>query len=323
MEFGVDYSTSRPDPALLAAHGVAFACRYVAGGSADKHVTDTEIGALHRHGIAVVANFESTAGRARDGRNAGMEDGARARYAMQSLGFPDDRPCYFSVDFDATPGELVTVGDYFRGVAQSMPRRLIGVYGGIRTVLYLRRQMLADWWWQTYAWSGGEVASGVHLHQYSNGHSLAGGDVDYDHSLAVDYGGWGPTMTVQLTADDLKAIADEVISKVKIRVNSATGHTDYTLGEAVENLTHHANAASASADAIGVSLATITRTLATPPVDVGLLAASLVRDPGFAEALATAVAAATEPEPTAREIADAVVTAYGQRLAVAPPQPVA
>jgi len=36
------------------------------------------------------------------------------------------------------------------------------------------------WFWQTYAWSGGQVHPATHILQYSNGHRLGGVDCDYN-----------------------------------------------------------------------------------------------------------------------------------------------
>src|SRR5262249_28733037 len=57
-------------------------------------------------------------------------------------------------------------------------------------MLWARRGNVAEWRWQTYAWSGGQWAPDCHIQQYRNGGDLAGGAGDLDQALNARYGQW-------------------------------------------------------------------------------------------------------------------------------------
>ncbi len=50
----------------------------------------------------------------------------------------------------------------------------VGVYGSYRTI----ESLDADWYWQTYAWSGGRVSQRANMIQCRNGVNMAGGSND-------------------------------------------------------------------------------------------------------------------------------------------------
>lgn len=193
---GVDYSDGRPGGAALAAAGMAFACRYLTwpGIRAAAALTATEVADLHGHGIAVVANFEKDQTRALGGRAAGLIDGQQALTALQALGFPSDRPVYFSVDFDAVAGQQPAIDAYLGGCAVALGSARVGVYAGIGPIGRCAANHSARWFWQTLAWSGGKVSPFAHLYQNQTGSTGAkpinGAAVDYDRALQLDYGQW-------------------------------------------------------------------------------------------------------------------------------------
>jgi hypothetical protein len=55
-------------------------------------------------------------------------------------------------------------------------------------VRYCVNFKVCDWFWQTYAWSGGLVHPDAHILQYSNGHTLAGVSCDYNHASTSGFG---------------------------------------------------------------------------------------------------------------------------------------
>lgn len=150
----VDYSFSRPSPATIKAHGYTAVGRYL-GGTPDKQLTKAEAATLHAAGLGIWLVFESTADRAKAGRAAGVADAKTARSKAAALGYPAACPIFFAVDFDAAAS---TVSAYFDGVKSVLGDRA-GVYGGINVV------GLADWAWQTTAWSGGRLSPHAHLYQ--------------------------------------------------------------------------------------------------------------------------------------------------------------
>lgn len=210
---GVDYSWGRPDPAALVAAGKTFAVRYLAYhyysptsghtyDDAGKGVSAAEIGLLHSHGLDVVLNFESTAGRAKLGRAAGIEDAKAASAAVQALKAPAGIPVYFSIDVDTTSADWPAIEGYFAGVNSVLGLDRTGAYGEASILAHLRSKGLIRWLWQTYAWSGGVTLSGIHLKQYLNGQKIGGAAVDLDRAYVSSFGQWPPTNSIPLPESD-------------------------------------------------------------------------------------------------------------------------
>lgn len=191
---GVDYAFLPQHPSIpgLAEAGKQFACRYLGPGTSDKHLTPDEANELEANGIAIVANAEGSANGLLGGWKTGFAWAARAADQAHDCGMPDDRPIYLSIDFDVTSSQWEWyVRDALRGAADALGGvHRVGVYGSVRAVEWARRDGVAAWFWQTYAWSAGRWASGNHIEQYRNGVDLAGGKVDLDRALSIDYGQW-------------------------------------------------------------------------------------------------------------------------------------
>ena len=99
------------------------------GGVRGRLLTAAEYGDLQAHGIAIVFNWETTAGRMLGGYSAGNTDAAIADQVARALGHPADRPVYFSCDFDAAPGDQAVIGSYLTRVAAVIGSDRTGVYG--------------------------------------------------------------------------------------------------------------------------------------------------------------------------------------------------
>lgn len=208
---GVDYSTSRPDPKKLAAAGKQFVVRYGGPGTDDKHLHADELKRLTDAGISVVANAEGVASGFK-GFSAGKSWAQSALTMFRNLGMPEDRPIYFSVDWDAGVKDWSYVDDALDGAASVLGKNRVGVYGSYYTLAHAHLAGTATWYWQTFAWSGGKTpAPYTHLYQYRNGVNVAGGDCDLDRALRDDYGQWGVEMTtVDLTPGSIQAVADAI-----------------------------------------------------------------------------------------------------------------
>lgn len=106
---------------------------------------------------------------------------------------PNGRPIYFAVDGDTRLLDSVAwaaINAFFAAAGGVLGVGRIGVYGGINTIERIRAAGLATWFWQTYAWSAGQWADGIHLRQYDNSNPICGGEVDYDRAMTADYGQW-------------------------------------------------------------------------------------------------------------------------------------
>ena len=188
---GVDYSFGRPGGAAIADAGFTFAMRYVPYfGDGGKGLREEEVADLRANGLDIGLVFESTAGRMFDGYPAGAEDARVCVQSAASIGFPADRPIYFACDVDTEPAMLALVDDYLRGAAGVLGPTMIGVYGEYEVVAHCQANHTAAWLWQTYAWSGGQWLSGIHVYQHLNGQTLNGAAVDYNQAYYKDFGQW-------------------------------------------------------------------------------------------------------------------------------------
>ncbi|HZE41567.1 MAG TPA: glycoside hydrolase domain-containing protein [Stackebrandtia sp.] len=197
---GVDYSYDRPSPSGLSDYGAKFAVRYLSYND-DKNMSKSEVGKLNDAGLFVVSNWENESGDALKGRDSGATFATEADRLHRAAGGGDDRPIYFSVDFDATADQLSTCYAYLEGAASVIGKERVGVYGGRRVVDYMAGKGI-QWLWQTYAWSGFPSESarkdpddphwrqGLSMQQYDNNVTIAGGACDRDRAMSDDYGQW-------------------------------------------------------------------------------------------------------------------------------------
>jgi hypothetical protein len=196
----VDYAGTRPSPTGLYAAGKRFVVRYGGPGGDWKHLTAGEARALDAAGLALVANAEGSASGLLGGASVGADWARSADAHFRAIGMPAGRPIYLSVDFDVTSAQWPACREALRGAASVIGAGRVGIYGGLNAVQWARRDGVARWFWQTYAWSGGRWASGNHIEQYRSGVIVAGGEVDLCRALTADYGQW--TLT-QREEDDM------------------------------------------------------------------------------------------------------------------------
>lgn len=188
---GVDFSWGRPSPAALVAAGKRFVVRYAPyAGDGGKGATRAELAGYRAAGLDVVLVFESTRARALAGFAAGVVDAGVVGSALALLGAPADLPCYFGVDWAATAAEQPTIDNYLRGVASVIGLERTGVYGSFAVCTRTRASGTAVWFWQTYAWSAGQVASFAHLYQYLNDQTIGGALVDFTRAQTEAFGQW-------------------------------------------------------------------------------------------------------------------------------------
>jgi hypothetical protein len=183
--FGVDYAWGKVPYDALKKAGVRFVLRYISH-DAGKDLSLVELKALHKRGIKVGLVFETTAQRALSGYSGGQSDATYAKQRCHALGL-DDIPVFFACDWDATDAQKPDIAKYLGGAVSVLGHARVGVYGSYYVVKYMVNMKACDWFWQTYAWSGGLIHPDAHVLQYSNGHSIGGLSLDFDHARSL---GW-------------------------------------------------------------------------------------------------------------------------------------
>lgn len=197
----IDYAWGRPSYSLLRPQGVSGVMRYLSH-DRTKVLDHSEIAALRSRQIPFGLVFEDTANRALGGFHAGVADAQFAKSQLEALGLPH-LPVYFAVDFDANDAEKPKILQYIRGAVSVLGYRGVGCYASYYVIRYLVDHDACDFYWQTYAWSGGllwklkaaarttigrKKHPAANLYQYSNGHRLAGVSCDYNKALTRDWG---------------------------------------------------------------------------------------------------------------------------------------
>jgi hypothetical protein len=180
-ELGIDIAWDRPTVAQIQATGAQWVARYFSP-DASKNVTAAEVHDYAAAGLGLVTVFESTAGRATQGRAAGVADAQLAEQQRHAVGLPDTHIHHFAVDEDTT---WAAVKPYFDGVVSVIGLDRAGCYGGLHVIEGAQAYGIG-FLWQTVAWSGGVWSQHATIRQ-TGGTVLAGG-ADIDYAEAPDFG---------------------------------------------------------------------------------------------------------------------------------------
>ncbi|MEF3302382.1 DUF1906 domain-containing protein [Paenibacillus sp. GYB003] len=195
--------------AAFKAQGFDFVCRYLVP-QGWKRLTREEAEAIGEAGLHIVSVYETTADRALGGREAGLRDGAAAVQTAKAVGQPEGSAIYFAVDFDATAAQMPTVIDYIRAAGETAPGYLTGVYGSCSVIEAVRDAGVCSRYWQTYAWSRGRKADGIHIYQYRNDIRANGIGIDLDESYGDE--GWWSGVGYRLKAEDVNEIIERFLA---------------------------------------------------------------------------------------------------------------
>ena len=175
VRHGIDFAYGAPHPALLKAVGISFVCRYYSP-DPQKNLTRPQAEDLSQAGISIVSVWESAAQASLGGHAAGVADAEAAKRMAHAIGQPASTPIFFAVDYELQQGQKDLVEGYLRGACDAIGKDRVGVYGGLATVELSYVRGVADYRWQTLAWSGTPTVwyQHAHLRQIANGVSVAG-----------------------------------------------------------------------------------------------------------------------------------------------------
>lgn len=130
----LDWSGWRPTDAVLAqmrSLGIVGCVRYpyLGPGTEWKTCYPDEYKRIRDAGLQIAFTPELSKSTWRGGRNAGIDIGRKARYWVQGLGFPDDRPLHFAVDENVLPSELNLALDFLGGCGEGGGQGAQSCYG--------------------------------------------------------------------------------------------------------------------------------------------------------------------------------------------------
>jgi hypothetical protein len=164
-----------------------------------KGLTTNEVSTIRASGLNIIPIYESGANESTYfHRDQGISDANRAYNLANQIGQPEGTAIYFTVDYDVPMNDAPNILNYFQGLRDTLKSYKIGCYGKYSVINLIQSKDLADYFWQTYAWSSGQHASGLHLMQYKNDVSQygLGFNIDMDQIENADCGAWGDTQPV-------------------------------------------------------------------------------------------------------------------------------
>jgi LysM repeat protein len=189
---GIDCATKLNAESLrdLKANGVTHVGRYLPT-SAWKGLTKDEVKAISDAGLYIFSIYEDNPTKTSYFTyNQGVIDAKKAMQFAEELDQPKNTAIYFTVDYGGGNNDLEEVGNYFKGIKDTLQGYEVGGYGSYTVVKYLKDKGLIKYVFQTYAWSNGKVYDGYHIYQYSNGQKIAGIQLDLDEIAGGDVGAW-------------------------------------------------------------------------------------------------------------------------------------
>lgn len=177
-------------------------------------ITPDEVKAIHDAGMSIFLIFElNPTSVSYFNYEKGLSDAKQAIAEAEFLGVPRGLAIYFTVDYDAQPGDMSSIIDYLQGVRDGLGGKyLLGIYGSYTVI----KSVQADRYYQTYAWSGGQTAPN-HIMQYKNDVSLAGIKVDQDY-VNDDAGLWFKQTVVAPVVTPVAPVVEDKDIYLSVRV---------------------------------------------------------------------------------------------------------
>ncbi len=193
MTLGFDCATKLTEKMAreLKGAGFEYAARYL--GESWKSFDKKEAEIIQKAGIKLISIFQKSANKlSYFTEKQGSMDGKDAEKWAKVVGQPEGTAIYFAVDCDMTGKQMSTIQSYFLAVKKQLPSYKVGIYGSY-AVMYAMKNY-ADYFWQTYAWSRGEVAPFIHMYQHENNIIIEGVNIDRNRIMQSP-GHWGSETT--------------------------------------------------------------------------------------------------------------------------------
>lgn len=175
----------------LKQNGITTVGRYLSH-STWKALSLGEVANLKAAGMQIFSVYESNPTKASYfSAVKGKSDALDAINLAKAIGQPENTAIYFTVDYDAQSNDLNNILAYFQAIKANLHNFKIGIYGGYTVLNFLHEHNVADYWFQTVAWSYGQKCSFLNIYQSQCDTKFAGISVDIDELLTSDVGAWG------------------------------------------------------------------------------------------------------------------------------------
>jgi LysM repeat protein len=176
----------------LKAAGFDYVARYL--GNDWKSFDANEANAIQAAGLKLISIYEAAPTRVSYfSKVRGVTDAQQSSAFAKAAGQPSGSAIYFTVDYDAQPADMAAILDYIDGIKSALTNYKVGIYGSYAVMKAAKGHV--DYYWQTYAWSRGQVADFIHMHQYQNDITVSGVAIDRDE-IIQDPGAWSTQQKV-------------------------------------------------------------------------------------------------------------------------------
>jgi len=223
----IDYAWQHPDPTAIAAVGYRAVLRYLSN-DPSKDLSIAEAAALHAAGLGIGLVWETTATRATEGMQAGLDDMTAATAQAQALGYPPGLVIWLAVDTDV---EWSAVAPYFIGASSLKGPYVLRPYGGIKIVEGFAAALGGGGAWQTEAWSGSSVSPNAALYQRVTPTlpPIPGAQGTYDEDAILQpIALWGPASSSSRKEDPM-----QLIPTTDPNAQPATFYSDPTVNDQI------------------------------------------------------------------------------------------
>ncbi|SLL33476.1 metalloendopeptidase-like membrane protein [Mycobacteroides abscessus subsp. abscessus] len=193
MTLGFDCATKLTEKMArdLKRAGFEYAARYL--GESWKSFDKKEAEIIQKAGIKLISIFQKSANKlSYFTEEQGSVDGKDAEKWAKAVGQPEGTAIYFAVDCDVTGKQMSTIQSYFLAVKKQLRSYKVGIYGSYAVMYGMKNY--GDYFWQTYAWSRGEVAPFIHMYQHENNIIIEGVNIDRNRIMQSP-GHWGSETT--------------------------------------------------------------------------------------------------------------------------------
>jgi hypothetical protein len=211
---GLDCRSSAPAAVAVQQAGYEFLIRYLSAGDPGAVLTAAQTEDLRRHGVSVVAAWEHSPQRMKDGFDAGVVDAQAAAAQVIACGGRSDRPIYFCARWDSTEQDQGPINAYLRGAASVIGTANVGIFGGYWPVSRALDAGTARWGWQTHDWSGSNFDERAQLELTGDTGQLSGIGYALNISRVADYGQWSIAGEGDMFTDTDRQLLQQVADRL-------------------------------------------------------------------------------------------------------------